>query len=73
MAKTTGVELTVMIISLMAVVIIGVAVGYLVTAGIWWTVLWSFGFPIAFAWKNVIGVMMLTLLFGTTSVIKGKK
>jgi len=30
-----------------------------IIAGWWWVVLWSFNFPIVFAWKQLIGVVLV--------------
>ena len=39
----------------------------LILGGTWWIVLWSFGFPIAFAWKQLIGIILVSGLFGSSS------
>ncbi len=44
-------------------VILLLIVLFFVTAGVWYIVLWSFNFPIAFAWKQTIGIFALMLLF----------
>jgi len=45
-------------------VILLLAIMYLIASGVWWVVLWSFNFPIVFAWKQTIGVFALSLLIG---------
>ncbi len=42
---------------------------FLITAGAWYIVLWSFNFPIAFAWKQTIGIYVMMLLFSGTSKV----
>ena len=58
--------------------VIGAVIGLLllsffITAGMWWVVLWSFSFPIAFTWKSVFGVMIITGLLSNKRSIKWKK
>ena len=61
--------------------ILALVIAFFIFAGMWWTILWTFSFPIAFAWKNVLGFIMLIGVFGGSSKIsftktktkKGKK
>jgi len=39
----------------------------LILGGTWWIVLWSFNFPIAFAWKQLIGVILVSGMVGGSS------
>jgi len=39
----------------------------LILGGTWWIVLWSFGFPIAFAWKQLIGIILVSGMFGSSA------
>jgi hypothetical protein len=41
--------------------------GFLIIGGVWWIVLWSFNFPIAFAWKQVIGVVLISVLMNISA------
>ena len=49
---------------------LGILIGYFIVAGLWWIILWSFEFPIIFAWKNVIGIIVLIFLFGSSATFK---
>ena len=51
-------------------ILIALVIVFLVTAGLWWVVLWGFGFPIFFMWKQVFGIMALTTLVRVISVKK---
>jgi TctA family transporter len=53
---------------LLLTVVIGIWYG--VVAGLWYGVLWAFGFPIAFAWKQVIGLVLLSIIFSGPSAAK---
>ena len=57
-------------IGLFIAIILILALSFAIVGGAWWVVLWSFGFPIAFAWKQVIGVRILTLLFNSSATYK---
>jgi len=48
--------------------IIIIILAFSVVGAVWWVVLWSFNFPIAFAWKQVIGVLALSALFNSGSI-----
>jgi hypothetical protein len=50
--------------------IIVLGVTFIITGGVWWVVLWSFNFPIMFAWKQVIGVWLFSLLMNSSSLAK---
>jgi hypothetical protein len=50
------------------VVIAFTMLGFLIIGGVWWIVLWSFNFPIAFAWKQVIGVVSISALMNITTI-----
>ena len=52
--------------------IIVLVVWVLVVGGLWWLVLWSFEFPILFAWKQVFGVIVLSMLLGNSSIKSSK-
>jgi len=52
-------EIQYLIITLIMVLLLS----YLITSGIWWVVLWSFGFPMAFMWKQTIGVWIAIAIF----------
>ena len=45
----------------------------LLSGAIWWVFLWSFDFPIVFAWKQIIGVALVTGIFAPKSFKKSKK
>ena len=38
---------------------LAIAVVVAIIAGWWWVILWSFNFPIVFAWKQLIGVVLV--------------
>jgi len=45
---------------------LAIAVVIAIIAGWWWVILWSFNFPIVFAWKQLIGVfLVLSTLAGS--------
>jgi len=45
---------------------LAIAVVGAIVAGWWWVILWSFNFPIVFAWKQLIGVfLVLSTLAGS--------
>ena len=50
--------------------IIVLGITFIITGGVWWVVLWSFNFPIMFAWKQVIGVWLFSLLMNSSSLSK---
>ena len=52
------------IIQNIILVILVLAFVYVVVSAVWWTFLWSFNFPITFAWKQTIGIFAASLLFG---------
>jgi hypothetical protein len=54
-----------MLTLLLLVLILGIA--FLINAGLWWIVLWSFGFPIAFAWKQVIGITAISVFIAMSA------
>jgi hypothetical protein len=58
------------------IIIIGILVfvlWILISGALWWVVLWSFDFPILFAWKQVIGVAIITGSFSPKTFKKTKK
>jgi hypothetical protein len=57
-------------LKLLATLVIGTVLGFVIIGGLWYVVLWSFNFPIAFAWKQVIGIVVLTGLFGSYACMK---
>jgi len=54
---------------ILAFILMG-AIAFVVIAGLWWVVLWSFGFPILFAWKQVIGVVTIAAIMNLGSANK---
>ena len=57
-------------LKLIAIFVIGIIFGFIIIGGLWYVVLWSFNFPISFAWKQVIGIVILTGLFGSYACMK---
>jgi hypothetical protein len=47
------------IASIIMLAVFVILLSYLIIAGVWWTVLWSFSFPIAFAWKQTLGIWIV--------------
>ena len=45
---------------------------FFVYAGLWWVVLWSFNYAVFFAWKQVLGIIALSIIMNSAS-IKYKK
>ena len=66
--KTT-LDKLVIVLAFILIIMGGLLTSYLIVAGTWWVILWSFNFPILFAWKNVIGVILLIFMFGSTASI----
>ena len=56
------------IIKIIFVLIIAIVIVIALVAGTWWVVLWSFNFPIAFAWKQVIGILAFSFLMNAGSL-----
>ena len=50
------------VLKVILTVVFGFVVGFAILGGLWWIVLWSFNFPIAFAWKQVIGILVLSII-----------
>jgi len=48
-----------------------IAISFFIVAGVWWAVLWSFNFPVVFAWKQVIGVYLMSVLMNMSVTTKG--
>ena len=46
------------------------ALSVLVVAGMWWVVLWSFNFPIVFAWKQIVGIYAILFLLKVNYEVK---
>ena len=65
--STTEIELF-----MLASVII-IMLSFLVIAGAWWIILWSFNFPIMFAWKQVIGVWIFAAIMNSSNFKKDKE
>ena len=54
------------VLKVIATIVFGFIVGFMILGGLWWIVLWSFNFPIIFAWKQVIGVMVISMIANLT-------
>jgi len=54
-------------LSIALLIILALVLSFLIVAGMWWVVLWSFDFPIVFTMKQVIGVWIITSMFGGMS------
>ena len=54
-------------------IIVSLIVYFFVIAGLWYVILWSFGFPIMFEWSQVIGVIFIKALFARSSYKKNTK
>jgi len=50
-------------IGLLLIAVFSLIVSYLIISGTWWVVLWSFDFPIVFAWKQTIGIFLVATFF----------
>ena len=53
---------------IVVLILMGIILWVLISGSLWWVVLWSFNFPIAFAWKQLIGVLIITGMFAPMSV-----
>ena len=58
------------VIGTLLLLVVVVGLWYIIVAGLWYGVLWAFGFPIAFAWKQVIGLVLLSIIFSGPSAAK---
>ena len=66
--KTDSTDImTIMILSILAII-----AWVLISGAVWWVFLWSFNFPIAFAWKQIIGVALITGTFAPKSFKSSK-
>ena len=54
-------------IKIFGIILMVLAIMYMVVSAAWWVILWSFNFPIAFAWKQTIGVMVATMLLNSSA------
>ena len=50
------------VLKVILTVVFGFVVGFAILGGLWWVVLWSFNFPVAFAWKQVIGLLIFSVI-----------
>ena len=53
---------------IVVLILMGLILWVLISGSLWWVVLWSFNFPIAFAWKQLIGVLIITGMFAPKSI-----
>ena len=58
------------IVKLILMFIVMGAIAFVVIAGLWWIVLWSFNFPILFSFKQVIGVATIAVIMNLGSANK---
>ena len=59
------------IVGIIFAIIALIAISFFIVAGVWWAVLWSFNFPVVFAWKQVIGVFLMSVLMNISVTTKG--
>jgi hypothetical protein len=57
-------------IELIVIVLVLLVFSFLILSLAWWIILWSFNFPIIFAWKQVIGIFTIVLLLKPPTVTK---